>query len=78
MDNIFKAFKKRLSVNSLSSITKFRDLVKTFAKFAVETSNQIKERQQTNLNQPGRNSFLNKGSIKNREKISKAFSKEKL
>jgi hypothetical protein len=51
MDNLFKSFKRRSSISSLSNINKFRDLVKTFAKFAIETSNQINEKQQINQNQ---------------------------
>ena len=47
--DIFKS-RRRSSLSSILNINKFRDLVKTFAKFAIETSNQINEKQQINQN----------------------------
>ncbi len=44
MDNIISRFKRKSSILSFPNLQRLRDLIKTFAKFAIETKNQLRER----------------------------------
>lgn len=44
MDNLFGIFRRKSNILSFPNISKLRDLIKTFAKFAVETKNQLREK----------------------------------
>lgn len=44
MDNLFGMFRRKSSIASYPSLQKLRDLIKTFAKFAIETKNQLREK----------------------------------
>jgi len=44
MDNLFGMFRRKSSIASFPNLQKLRDLIKTFAKFAIETKNQLREK----------------------------------